>query len=281
MELDLSHLRQWIGRAEEAQDTVSPRLVRGLRAILDQEPGAANPGEPAPLGIHWCLAPQIVAMSALAPDGHPARGDFLPPVPLPRRMWAGGETEHLAPLKVGDSVLRRSVILEINEKKGWSGPLCFVAVSHEYETPRGLAVRERQDIVYRAAAELGRRPVMQDAKDDSDLTRTVMPTPTLLFRYSALTFNGHRIHYDRAYATEVEHYEGLVVHGPLQATLLLNLAADMRDGNAPRRFAYRGVSPLFDGTPFALCGRFTSPKDAECWSRTTDGRLAMKATAEW
>lgn len=281
MELDLYHLRQWIGRTEETEDTVSPRLVRGLRAVLDLEPDAAKPRTPAPLGIHWCLAPQIAAMAALAPDGHPARGEFLPPVPLPRRMWAGGETEHLAPLNVGDAVLRRSVILDVAEKRGLSGPLCFVVVSHEYETARGLAIRERQDIVYRGTSDLARRPATPEPSHDADLIRTIMPTPTLLFRYSALTFNGHRIHYDRAYATEQEDYEGLVVHGPLQATLLLHLAADLRDGNAPRRFAYRGVSPLFDGVPFELCGRLVSPQGAECWSRTTDGRLAMKANAEW
>ncbi len=278
--LDIDHLRGWIGRSEEATDRVSPQMVQAFRATLDADPGAPEPGEPAPLAIHWCLSPAIRPMRELGPDGHPARGGFLPPVPLPRRMWAGGEIRHREPLRVGDTVRRRSRIGDVQVKQGRTGALCFVAVHHDFETERGPALSERHDIVYRAMTpgRSGPPPEAAEGPPEADLGHVVDPTPTLLFRYSALTFNGHRIHYDRAYATGEEGYPGLVVHGPLQATWLLHLAARMRDGRVPGVFRFRGLSPVFDGAPLTIAGRLTEGGAGEGWTRTADGRVGMQAT---
>jgi 3-methylfumaryl-CoA hydratase len=277
MPLDIDHLRQWIGKGEEARDTITPQLVKGFRAMLDEEPGEPAQGEAAPLAIHWCLAPATMPMSVLGRDGHPTRGGFLPPVPLPRRMWAGGEIEWLDDLRVGDDVTRRSTIEDVTAKQGRTGELCFVAVHHVYETARGPAIRERHDIVYREDG--AGAPPPRYAEEEADLVRTIDPTTTLLFRYSALTYNGHRIHYDRPYATGVEGYPGLVVHGPLQSTYLQYMARDLNGGAVPRRMAYRGVGTLFDGSPFRVCGRRMPDGTMSLWTCAEDGRLAMTATA--
>ena len=205
-ELDLDHLRQWIGRSTEASDVVTAQLVKGLRATLFQEIGEPKNGDAAPFTVHWCLAQPVFPMSQLGPDGHPTRGGFLPPVPLPRRMWAGGELQFFDALRVGDESTRKSRISDVTVKTGSTGSLCFVAVEHEVTTPRGLAVRERQDIVYR---EMSPAQAAGPAKSASPPPaakhrETHMADSVLLFRYSALTFNGHRIHYDRDYVTKVE-----------------------------------------------------------------------------
>src|SRR3984957_1792511 len=207
---DLDHLRQWIGRSNEASDIVTAQLVRGLRATLFMEIGEQKPGDAAPFTTHWCLAQAVFPASELGPDGHPTRGGFLPPVPLPRRMWAGGELEFLDTLRVGDVAKRASRISDVTMKTGLTGVLCFVSVAHEVTTPRGVAIRERQDIVYRdvsgapAAAPVKAPPPPPVAQH----RETHVSDPVLLFRYSALTFNGHRIHYDRDYVTKVEGYPG-------------------------------------------------------------------------
>ena len=213
--LDLDHLRQWIGRSTEASDVVTVQLVKGLRATLFQEVGEPKSGDAAPFTVHWCLAQPVFPMSMLGPDGHPTRGGFLPPVPLPRRMWAGGELEFLDPLRVGDEAKRTSRISDITVKTGSTGTLCFVSVEHVVTTPRGIAIRERQDIVYR---DMGGAPVGTPKAPPLPPTakhrEAHLADPVLLFRYSALTFNGHRIHYDRDYVTKVEGYPGLIFHGP-------------------------------------------------------------------
>ena len=214
--LDLDHLRQWIGRSTEAVDIVTAQLVKGLRATLFQDIGEPKAGDAAPWTTHWCLAQPVFPMSQLGPDGHPTRGGFLPPVPLPRRMWAGGEIEFLQALRVGDESTRTSRISDVTMKTGSTGVLCFVSVEHTVTTPRGVAIRERQDIVYRdmggaaPAASAKAPPPPPVAKH----RETHVSDPVLLFRYSALTFNGHRIHYDRDYVTKVEGYPGLIFHGP-------------------------------------------------------------------
>jgi 3-methylfumaryl-CoA hydratase len=284
--IDMSAVKQWIGRSREAEEVIAPRLVEAYRATLAPHLAPVEAGD-APLALHWCLAPELAPTGALGPDGHSLGSGFLPPLPLPRRMWAGGEVETLAPLRLGDRVIRRSVIADISLKEGRSGPLCFVTVHHELATGRGLAIRERQDLVYRAAIAAGAGPVASssatpadEAPRQADLTWRVDATPVLLFRYSALTFNGHRIHYDHPYATGVEGYPGLLVHGPLQATLLLNLAASL-GGRAPHRFNYRAVSPLVAGRPFDLRALRDSAGAVECWSADMAGSIAMKATAKW
>lgn len=279
--VDLDALKGWIGRTETASDDLTLRLAALFRATL--HPHLAPADGAAPLGLHWCLAPPQVATRDLSTDGHPARGGFLPPVPLPRRMWAGGEITFLAPLHIGDTVERRSKIVDLRLTEGRSGPLCFVTVEHEVATDRGMAIRERQDIVYREAPQ-GTAPPVKDsvssgAPPAADLAWTVDAAPPLLFRYSALTFNSHRIHYDLPYAREQEGYPDLVVHGPLQATLLLNLAAAFQ-GRSPRRFRYRGLAPLFSGRPLHLRAVRTA-SGVDCWSTTDEEIVGMKAAADW
>lgn len=277
--IDIEHLREWIGRERSAEDHVSPRLAASLAAVLD-EPVAFSDGDPAPTGAHWCLAPDIAPMSALGPDGHPARGEFLPPVPLPRRMWAGGELRFLDELRVGDEVCRKTRINDVSLKNGRNGALCFVVLSHVYETKRGVAIEERHDIVYRqldaGPAQTTVSPVADEAPA-ADYQELIEADPVLLMRYSAATFNGHRIHYDRAYCQTQENYPGLIVHGPLQATLLLRLARRMNDGRYPQSFAFRGTSPLFDGSQFTVNGQQGEP--LSLWVADAQGRRTMTASA--
>lgn len=276
--IDIDHLKSWIGREEEAVDRIDARLVRSLRATLGEEPGDPVPGDEAPPCAHWCLAPPIVANDRTGPDGHPARGGFLPPVPLPRRMWAGGHIAFHAPLTVGDEVVRRSRIGSVDLKEGRTGRLIFVAVHHDYSTERGLAIAERHDIVYRdaptaMAASATGAPDLAPA----DASESFDPTSLVLFRYSALTFNGHRIHYDRTYARQEEFYPGLVVHGPLQAALLVRLAARTL-GRMPAEVSYRGVSPLFDGDRLVLEAR-RSDEGLALRAANGAGATTMEASA--
>ena len=277
---DLEHLRQWIGRHEAACDIVTAQLVKGLRATLFMDIGQPAPGDAAPLTVHWCLAQPVYPMSELGPDGHPSRGGFLPPVPLPRRMWAGGEVEFVEPLRVGDEMARRSTIADVTMKRGSSGLLCFVAVEHVITTARGTAIRERQDIVYREMSAAPPPALVQPAAPPTAQHRVShRADPVLLFRYSALTFNGHRIHYDRDYVTQVEGYPGLIFHGPLQAALLVEFAAKLR-GAAPKKFSYRGLQPLFEGSDFSLNANDTE-HGMELWTANAQGQPTMKGTAVW
>ena len=275
--VDIKELQGWIGRTETAQDDITPRLVRELRATLDQD--AAEAAAPVPLAVHWCLAPPAARASMIGPDGHPLQGGFLPPVPLPRRMWAGGEVVLHERLQVGDKVERRSRIVDVALKEGRSGVLCFVSVSHEYFTVRGLAVEDRQDIVYREFGAATASFANPGNLPRPEWRRDMQADPVLLMRYSALTFNGHRIHYDRPYATNVEGYPGLIVHGPLQATLLIEFAASIKD-QPPKQFLYRAVRPLFDFTPFQLCAR-PSNDGLHLWIQTVEGVQTMDAQASW
>jgi len=277
---DLDHLRQWIGRTSEASDIVTAQLVKGLRATLFEEIGEPKPGDAAPWTVHWCLAQPVFPMSALSADGHPTRGGFLPPVPLPRRMWAGGELEFLDALRVGDEATRTSRISDVTMKTGSTGVLCFVSVEHLITTPRGAAVRERQDIVYRdmSSAPAGAKPAA--APPFAKHRESHMADPVLLFRYSALTFNGHRIHYDRDYVTKVEGYPGLVFHGPLQAAFIVEFAAKLHGGKPPKKFGYRGLQPLFEGSEFSVNANDTAA-GMELWTANSAGQPTMKGTATW
>jgi 3-methylfumaryl-CoA hydratase len=279
--LDIDHLRQWIGRSEEATDTVTAQLVKGLRATLFQEVGAPKAGDAAPFTVHWCLAQPVFPMSMLGPDGHPTRGGFLPPVPLPRRMWAGGEIEFFQPLRVGDESTRTSRIADVQVKTGSTGTLCFVSVEHNISSPRGVAIRERQDIVYREMTTTQATTTKATPPSPQAQHReTYVSDPVLLFRYSALTFNGHRIHYDRDYVTAVEGYPGLIFHGPLQATFIIEMAAKLRGGKAPKKFTYRGVQPLFEGSEFSINANETEA-GMELWTANAEGQPTMKGTAVW
>jgi 3-methylfumaryl-CoA hydratase len=277
---DLDHLRQWIGRSNEASDVVTAQLVRGLRATLFMEIGTPKAGDAAPFTTHWCLAQPVYPMSELGPDGHPTRGGFLPPVPLPRRMWAGGELEFLEPLRVGDEVTRTSRISDVTMKTGSTGVLCFVSVEHLITTARGTALRERQDIVYRDLSAATAPAKAASAPPVAKHRETHMADPVLLFRYSALTFNGHRIHYDRDYVTKVEGYPGLIFHGPMQAAFIVELAAKLHGGAAPKKLVYRGVQPLFEGSEFSVNANETGD-GMELWTANSAGQPTMKGTATW
>lgn len=275
--LDIDHLRSWIGREEEASEVVTPHLVRKFKATLDLPGGEPAPGDPAPRLIHFCLAQPAAPQAELGPDGHPARGGFLPPVPLPRRMWAGGEFRFQHDIRIGDTVRRVSRIADVVLKQGRTGPLCFVTVRHRIEAGGGVALEERQDIVYRGT-DGGAAKTSTPAEAGSH-SREVDASAPLLFRYSALTFNGHRIHYDRRYAQEVEGYPGLVVHGPLQATLLLFFAADIR-GALPSSFSFRSLSTIFDDDPIRLHARADGDR-LRLWTAREGGPVAMSAEAVW
>ena len=279
--LDLDHLRQWIGRSTQAADIVTAQLVKGLRATLFQEIGEPKTGDVAPFCVHWCLAQPVFPMSMLSQDGHPTRGGFLPPVPLPRRMWAGGELEFIDPLRVGDEAKRVSRIADVTMKSGSTGVLCFVSVDHLITTPRGTAIRERHDIVYRDVSTAPAAPAKPAAPPPvAQYRESHMADPVLLFRYSALTFNGHRIHYDRDYVTKVEGYPGLIFHGPMQAALLVEFGAKLHGGAAPKKFSYRGLQPLFEGSQFSVNANDTGA-GMELWTANSHHQPTMKGNATW
>ena len=287
MTLDMDHLSSWIGKTEVMHETLSPELVERFNATLGSH-FSASTGDPAPLLIHLCLAQPALPADQLGPDGHPRRGGFLPPVPLPRRMWAGGEMVFSAPLLIGAQVTRKSFIEDVTQKQGSTGGLCFVTVRHEISSDGALAISERQDIVYRdpparTSSSHSDQPTKQSATAEpvpaGAHTRHIEPTSTMLFRYSAITFNGHRIHYDAPYARDVEGYEGLVVHGPMQATFMAHLAAEIK-GKPPKSFAYRGKSPLFVGKPFTVNATKTD-NGMSLWTAATDDHVAMQSEASW
>ena len=275
----------WIGREEVRTDRVDAGLAARWLATFDRD--APSDGN-VPQGLHWCLCVPDAPTAKLGPDGHPLRDDsiesFLPPVPLPRRMWASSKVEFLKPLQIGAVVTRTSRISSISEKSGNSGQLVFVDVAHETSTENGLAVREVQSIVYRAAVGLETPlspPVESVRSFDAngwDAQRVVVPSEPLLFRYSALTFNSHRIHYDLPYARDEERYRGLVVHGPLTASLLLDLARRALGDNALASFAFRGLSPAICGEALHLVMR-GSGNDIEMGAYAGDGRQIMAASA--
>lgn len=275
MDLDIDRLKTWIGTTRESRDVISPRLANSLAAVLDEAP-TLKEGDVPPVGIHWCLSPEIAPMSGLGPDGHAARGDFLPPVPLPRRMWAGGELTFSGNFRVGDEVTRRSRLTDIALKTGRSGTLCFVTVAHDYIGPSGLVLNERHDIVYRPLETVAGGPATEIPLPTPDRTYHVEASPVLLARYSAVTFNGHRIHYDRDYCQKEEGYPGLLVHGPLQATFLLRLACQMNAGRPPTRFAFRGISPLFDGGRFSINAAKVK-MGSSLWVCSQTGNVTMQA----
>ena len=267
----------WIGRTRVMTDIITPRLLAEFRVMLGDRCG---PGE-VPAGFMWCLSPDIHDVADLGRDGHPRTGLFLPKLPLPRRMWAGGEVRTLAPFALHDEVTRTSTISGVEFKRGRSGDLGFVTVDHAYDSPRGPCVTERHDIVYRADPDPERPAPVPAAGDPWAALHAwhVTPDPVMLFRYSAITFNGHRIHYDRPYAQQVEGYGGLVVHGPMQATWMQNLAASIF-GAPAAVFRYRGLAPLIAGQPVTV-----EAIDSETGldlrvRRDADGVVTMQASAE-
>ncbi len=278
------NLSEWIGRSETVTDVVTATPYAALSATLDHPPERPATGTVLPALWHWLYFLPVHRQSEIGPDGHARRGGFMPPVPLPRRMWAGSQLEFREPLRVGDALTRVSTIEGVNEKSGRSGTLVFVKVRHEVfrgEARASPALVEFHDIVYRDAARPGDPvPSPQAAPQSSTWRREIVPDDVLLFRYSALTFNGHRIHYDRRYVTGVEGYPGLVVHGPLIATLLLDLLRRERPEARVTGFSFRAVRPTFDLHPFSVRGE-PSPdgRSVRLWAHDHEGWLTMDATA--
>ncbi len=271
----------WIGREEDSNERILASVVRAMAATLDLD-RTPQKGEPLPPGWQWLFFNTVARRSGLGSDGHPRRGGFLPPIELPRRMWAGSRIRYLAELPVDAQATRRSRILKIESKTGKRGALSFVTVQHIISCDGTPRISEEQDLVYREAAPVGvAAPIPQRYDGVAEWSRRVEPDTTLLFRYSALTFNGHRIHYDQAYARNEEGYPDLVVHGPLIATLLQLFALEHGAGRRMVRFDFRGVSPLFVGRPFQIEGRPAEDGMLALWARGSDGELAMSATAEF
>ncbi len=271
-------LASWIGRTEEVCDFTSAGPVRRLAALLDHETPPWREEEVPPLG-HWLYFLPETRQSELGPDGHARRGGFLPPVPLPRRMWAGSRLSFHAPLPLGAEVVRRSTIENVAEKTGRSGRLVFVTVRHEIFASGTPVLTDRHDLVYREAPGATAAPAPPGVPAPADgitMRRTIAPDPVMLFRYSALTFNGHRIHYDQDYVRGVEGYPGLVVHGPLTATLLIDLYARHNPQKRIETFEFRGVSPLFDTDSFTLLG-IGREDGAELFAVNAAGHVAVKA----
>ncbi len=280
----LAHLQSWVGRSTTLDDLVTPTPLRALSATLDRDDDPPHAGTPLPPLWHWLFFLPMHKAREIGPDGHARRGGFLPPVPLPRRMWAGGRLAWDVdnPLRVGDPVHRISRIQSVTHKAGRSGDLLFVVVRHEISNRRGLSLTEEHDIVYRSAPQPGDAapdPVMAPAP--GTWHRELTPDDVLLFRYSALTFNGHRIHYDRRYVTEAEGYPGLVVHGPLIATLLADLVARARPQARMRRFEFKALRPAFDGYPLQVHGAPSADgRSVSLWSQDHGGWMTMQASAQ-
>ncbi|MEP7353104.1 MAG: MaoC family dehydratase N-terminal domain-containing protein [Acidobacteriota bacterium] len=278
----MPYLQDWTGRTETRHDQVTPWPIAALAATLDRNDPHPQTGDPLPPLWHWLYFLSTDRQSQLGRDGHAERGAFLPPVELPRRMWAGGRFEFHHPLRVGDQITRVSTIKEIREKQGRSGPLVFVVVRHEVSNHAGVALTEEHEIVYREVPKADEpTPPLQSAPTSAAWQRTIQPDDVLLFRYSALTFNGHRIHYDRRHTTEVEGYPGLIVHGPLIATLLLDLLQREMPAATVASFHFRAMAPLFDTAPFQICGQpSTSGQQVNLWAQDAAGGLAISAEAK-
>ena len=279
MPIDIEHLRQWVGRTEQVDDQVTAVPIEALAATLDLTDPQALTRQPLRPCWHWLYFLPRARQSQIGPDGHPSRGGFLPPVPLPRRMWAGSQLQFDAPLRVGQAITRHSRIGDVRLKEGRTGPLVFVQVHHEIGVAGQTCIHETHDIVYRDMPAPGEAaPAFVPAPTGAAWSREIVPDDVLLFRYSALTFNGHRIHYDRRYVTEVEGYPGLIVHGPLIATLLLDLLHRECPQARVTAFSFKAMKPIFDIAPFRVFGRLEG-SIAHLWAETPTGETAMQATA--
>lgn len=274
-------MRDWVGKTQTVVDLIAPWPARALIATLDAPDPEPRMGDPLPPLWHWFYFLEAAPASKIGPDGHGERGEFLPPIALPRRMWAGSrfvfEDE---PLRIGDTARRRSEIKSIEPKTGATGAMVFVTVKHTLSGAKGPALTEEHDIVYREAArpgETAREP--KAAPTDATVAKTVVPDPVLLFRFSALTFNGHRIHYDQPYVTGIEGYPGLIVHGPLLGLLQIELARRSNPGRAPATFEFRALSPLFAGAPFTVAARRETDGAVTTWIANPKGGLAQLGKA--
>ncbi len=277
----LASLNDWLSRQESLNDQLTLFPANALAAALDHDQRFAE-GDTLPALWHWLYFLPCAKQSELGSDGHAHRGGFLPPVSLPRRMWAGGDLRWHRPLQLGSKVRRLSSIQSIEQKQGKSGELVFVKVLHEISDGAGVAMQEVHDIVYRGHSSPGRSVKSSSNSqpvEPPEFSRRLVPDSILLFRYSALTFNGHRIHYDRRYTMEDEGYEGLIVHGPLVATLLAELLRAHRPGGTWLTFTFKALLPMIEGHALGLYGRAIGEGHYELWAENAHGAMTMTASA--
>jgi 3-methylfumaryl-CoA hydratase len=270
----------WIGRSFQQQDVVDAARLRGLYALFDRPPPSLDPGEPIPSEWHWIFFWTTMRQSELDQDGHPKRGNFLPPIPLPRRLFASAEAQFHEAICVGDTITLDATIADIRHTTGRTGKLAFVSVDRVIRRGTVALVTERQSIVYREPPIPGAPAVPAERPADApEWQIEFYPDPVMLFRFSALTFNAHRIHFDRSYATAVEGYPGLVVHGPLIALAMLAACRDVRPRVHLTDFKFRVQRPAFDGAPITLAGRYRDNGSASLWAVNQDGELLMTGEA--
>jgi 3-methylfumaryl-CoA hydratase len=280
MSVDMNVLQPWIGKSETSHEQIAPFPSNALAATFNRDDAVYAPGNKLPPLWHWLHFLPLSPLKEAGADGHPERGGFLPPVPLPRRMWAGSRLDFLKPILIGSNLTKTSTIKSITQKSGRSGDLVFVTVRHDIADASGPVIGEEHDIVYRGAAVSGApAQAMVQAPIDAEWQMPIKPDPVLLFRYSALTFNSHRIHYDLDYVTQVEGYPGLIVHGPLIATLLLEGLRQAHPHAEVQSFSFRAVAPIFHIDPFKVCGKITGKNTVALWAEKADGALCMDATA--
>ena len=281
MTINSDDFSNWIGKTEKTTDDVTLAPLNAMAATLDKEAERFRPGDQIPSLWHWAYFLDPAPTTKIAKDGHPKRGGFLPPIPLPRRMWAGSRLHFINPINAGDHLSRKSTIKSISLKEGKSGSLAFVNVLHEISTPSEMVLSEEHDIVYRedhSSKRPGSSANKVAAPVSSNFSTLITPDPVFLFRYSALTFNGHRIHYDREYATQEEGYPGLIVHGPLLATLLIDTFAKHNPSFQIKKFEFRAINPVFDLNPFEVCGMNPNGDgQASVWVQDHEGNLCMQA----
>ena len=279
--VDIDHLRKWIGKIDNVTDYVTPIVEQRYRATLNMDIGNPKDGDPVTSGLHWMLGWNLVKNDELGVDSHPALGEFLPPVPLPRRMWAGSEIKVLKPIRVGDKVIKQSTVADIQVKEGRTGLLCFVTAEYNFLVNDEVTINEKHNIVYRDISKSGGGSgYSKDIPEKADLSEKIFMHPTILFRYSAIGFVGHRIHYDHPYTVNEENYPGLIVHGPLQATYLLK-AAEKLMGKPVKSFTHKVMAPVFADSEYMVGVDKMDDGSVSCWGATKEFGVTMRAEAKF
>ena len=279
--VDIDHLRKWIGKIDNVTDYVTPIVEQRYRATLNMDIGNPKDGDPVTSGLHWMLGWNLVKNDELGVDSHPALGEFLPPVPLPRRMWAGSEIKVLKPIRVGDKVIKQSTVADIQVKEGRTGLLCFVTAEYNFLVNDEVTINEKHNIVYRDISKSGGGSgYSKDIPEKADLSEKIFMHPTILFRYSAIGFVGHRIHYDHPYTVNEENYPGLIVHGPLQATYLLR-AAEKLMGKQVKSFTHKVMAPVFANSEYIVGVDKINDRSVSCWGATKEFGVTMRAEAKF
>ena len=279
--VDIDHLRKWIGKIDNVSDYVTPIVEQRYRATLNMDIGNPKDGDPVTSGLHWMLGWNLVKNDELGVDSHPALGEFLPPVPLPRRMWAGSEIKVLKPIRVGDKVVKQSTVADIQVKEGRTGLLCFVTAEYNFLVNDEVTINEKHNIVYRDISKSGGGSgYSKEIPERADLSEKIFMHPTILFRYSAIGFVGHRIHYDHPYTVNEENYPGLIVHGPLQATYLLR-ASEKLMGKQVKSFTHKVMAPVFANSEYMVGVDKMDDGSVSCWGATKEFGVTMRAEAKF